>query len=350
MMQDRARAGAGSTPRPARASRWGRWLGFAATLAFASALALRAWLLRDPTPYFDARRGTLQRAEERPTHDSAGTREQEVRVVGSSGLGIELAIRRPSYTPGDSGNVRRPLFLILGGHERGKGAGALIGDTRGAVFASLEYPFEGNHRAKGVAIVAQVPLIRRALYDTPPAVQLALDYLLSRPDVDPARVELVGASFGAPFATIAAARDLRVTRLWLAHGGGDTFAMIDRGLEKEIASPWLRAPVSRLANLLASGPRFTPERWIAQVAPRPVIMLNAEEDEKIPRRSVEILYAAAGEPKELVWLPGNHMQGNRPDVLRRLVDAVLLRADLPDAPAASDGPTPSPASAAAPRR
>jgi hypothetical protein len=345
--QHRARAGTGSTPRPARASRWGRRLALAATLAIASALGLRAWLLRDPTPYFDARRGTLAEAIERPARDSAGVREHEVRVVGSSGLGIELAIRRPGYTASDSGQLRRPLFLILGGHERGKGAGALIGDTRGAVFASLEYPFEGNHRAKGLAIVAQVPLIRRALYDTPPAVHLALDYLLARPDVDPTRVELVGASFGAPFATIAAARDPRVTRLWLAHGGGDTFAMIDRGLEKEIASPLLRAPVSHLANLLASGPRFTPERWIAAVAPRPVVMLNAEADEKIPRRSVEILYAAARDPKELVWLPGNHMQGNRPEVLRRLVDAMLVRAATPPArgPAAL---TPPPASAAAP--
>jgi fermentation-respiration switch protein FrsA (DUF1100 family) len=302
-------------------------------VALTGAIAMRAYLLRDPVPYFESRRGNLTAVEEELAMDSAGTREIHLRLTSTTDQRIALAIRRPVPTPADSGQVQRPLFLILGGHERGKGAGALIGDTRGAIFASLEYPFEGNHRATGLAIVAQVPLIRRALYDTPPAVHLALDYLLQRPDVDPRHVELVGASFGAPFATIAAARDPRVTRLWLAHGGGDTFAMIDRGLEKEI--PWtpLRWPVSQLANLLASGPRFTPERWIAQVAPRPVVMLNAEDDEKIPRRSVEILYAAAREPKELVWLPGNHMQGNRPEVLRRLVDAMLTRMDRPSSAA-----------------
>src|SRR5690606_30650158 len=123
----------------------------------------------------------------------------------------------------------RQLFVVLGGHERGKGAAALIGDTRGVIFASMEYPFDGDHRAKGLAVLAQVPAIRRALFDTPPAVSLALDYRLTRPDVDPTRVELMGASFGSPFATIAAARDQRVTRLWLAHGGGDTYAMIARG-------------------------------------------------------------------------------------------------------------------------
>lgn len=319
-------------------------------MALTGAIAMRAYLLRDPVPYFEARRGTLVSVEEESSTDSAGTREVHLHLTSTTGQRIGLAIRRPVPSAADSGQVRRPLFLILGGHERGKGAGALIGDTRGAIFASMEYPFEGNHRAKGLEIVAQVPLIRRALYDTPPAVHLVLDYLLARSDVDSTRVELVGASFGAPFATIAAARDPRVTRLWLAHGGGDTFAMIDRGLEKEIPWPLLRRPVSHLANLLASGPRFTPERWIAQVAPRPVVMLNAEADEKIPRRSVEILYEAAAQPKELVWLPGNHMQGNRPEVLRRLVDAMMQRMDLAIADsAAAMTVSPGTSSAVAPR-
>jgi len=308
-----------TVPRPLR------WLLALTGLALAAALGTVLWLLRDPTPHFDAQRGVLASVEADSARLDGATSEQDVRLTGSSRLRVTLAIRRPAEP--EASPVRRPLFVVLGGHERGKGAGALIGDTRGAIFASLEYPFDGNHRARGPReVLAQIPAIRRAIYDTPPSVALALDYLLTRPDVDPTRIELIGASFGTPFATIAAARDVRITRLWLAHGGGDTHAMIDRGLEKEIPNRWLRAPVSHLANVLASGPRFTPERWIAQVAPRPVVMLNAEQDEKIPRRSVEILYAAALAPKELVWLPGNHMQGNRPDVLRRLVDAMMVRA------------------------
>lgn len=292
--------------------------------------AITAWLLRDPTPTFDARRSALARAEVGSVTSDGVTSEQDVRIVATSGLSFEVAIRRPAAP--ESVTVRRQLFVVLGGHERGKGAAQLIGDTRGAIFASIEYPFSGNHRAKGLAVLAEVPAIRRALYDTPPAVSLALDHLLSRPDVDPARVELVGASFGAPFATIAAARDERVSRLWLAHGGGDTYALIARGLEREIANAPLRAGVAHLGNLLASGPRFTPEQWIGQLAPRPLVMLNAEEDEKIPRRSVDILYAAAGEPKELIWLPGKHMMGSRPEVIEQLIAAVQARAVIAPAP------------------
>lgn len=310
----------------APARRWWRFA-LAALLGAAAASALGiAWLLRDPVPRFDARRGALASAREGASGPRGAAVVHEVEIAGSSGLTVRLLLQRPADPPDGASAVRRPLFLILGGFVRGRAAAALLPDTLAVVVAALDYPFEGDRRATGLAALAQAPAIRRTLYDTPPAVSLALDYLLARPDVDPARVELVGASFGAPFATIAAARDPRVTRLWLAHAGGDTFAMIDEGLKREIAFAPARRASAALLNLLASGPRFAPERWIAQVAPRPVVMLNAADDERIPRHSVEVLWAAAREPKELVWLPGAHMQGNRPDVLAAVVAAVLERA------------------------
>lgn len=286
-----------------------------------------AWLLRDPEPVFTARTGRLVRVDTLAMRHDRGMLEQELALVSATGLRVRVAVRRPAPAPRDT--ARRMLFLLLGGHERGRGAAALVADTRGTVVASFDYPFDGDHRAKGLAVVLQVPPIRRALYDSPPAVTLTLDYLLSRPDVDPARVELVGASFGASFATIAAARDRRVARLWIAHGGGKPLAMIDAGLEREIPFAPLRWPVAGLATLLASGPRFAAERWVGRVSPRPVVILNALEDERIPRASVEALWNAAREPKSQVWLPGRHMQGNRQEVLRALVDTVMARAGVP---------------------
>lgn len=316
------RSSSSSAPRPRARRRVRAALLVLAVLAAASV----AWLLRDPVPAFDRHTGALVRVDTLGVTRGAGMVEAEVQLTSAAGLRITLAVRRPD-TPGDT--TRRQLFLVLGGHVRGRGAAQLIGDTRGTIFASMDYPFDGDHRAKGLAVLAQVPAIRRAFYATPPAVTLALDHLLARPDVDPARVELMGASFGAPFATIAAARDRRVTRLWVAHGGGKPWAMIDTGLVREI--PWwpLRRPVSGLATLLASGPRLAPEHWIGAVAPRPVVMLNAMDDERIPRRSVTALWEAAQEPKEQVWLPGRHMQGDRPEVLRALVDSVMARAIAP---------------------
>lgn len=329
----------------AESSWWRRWryrILAVVALSGAAKLGLALWLLRDPEPVFAARQGTLAAVEARPAVRDGAMLDQEIVLTSTSGLTFEIAVRSPvaarpvGGAPAGSGGqaaqsetaptARRQLFLILGGHSRGKGAGALIADTHGSIVASLEYPFDGDHAATGWGALAQIPAIRRALYATPPAVSLALDHLLTRPDVDPARVELVGASFGAPFATIAAARDPRVTRLWLAHGGGDVYGLIAQGLQREIAFTPLRMGAAALGTLLISGPRFAPEVWIGRVAPRPVVMLNAEEDEKIPRRSVEVLWEAAREPKELVWLPGPHMQGSRPEVLERLVSEVMRRA------------------------
>jgi dienelactone hydrolase len=153
-----------------------------------------------------------------------------------------------------------------------------------------------------------------------------LDYLLSRPDVDPARIELVGTSLGAPFATIAAALDPRVSRLWIVHGGGEPYRLIEHGLEGRIPFMPARTVVAALATLLLSGPSFAPERWVARVAPRQLVMINALEDERIPRRSIEVLWAAAGEPKEIIWLPGPHVGPERTAVLTDIVDTLLARA------------------------
>jgi dienelactone hydrolase len=313
-------------------SRWvrrGAWL--LASLV-AGGIAGTAWLLRDPEPYFLERRSAIAAVDTTSAAVVDDVEEQDVSIRGENGFTVHLAVRRPA----GADSVRRPLYLILGGHQRGRAAGALLGDTRGNVYASLEYPFEGNARAKGPALVAEVPAIRQALYDTPPAVMLALDYLLQRPDVDTARVELVGASFGAPFATIAAALDPRVTRLWIAHGGGEPYRLFEHGLRREIGFGPARMLVAGLATLLASGPRLAPEHWVARVSPRPVVMLNAEDDERIPRRSVDALWNAALEPRTQLWLPGQHMQGDRPEVLERLVqtmlDHVAAGAGAPTAP------------------
>jgi dienelactone hydrolase len=284
--------------------RLGRILLWCGVLLLVGGAAGALWLLRDPEPRFRERRSELIAVDSSALGADETAEFRDYTLLAQSDLRVEIRVRRPVREAAAVGaaTVRRPLYIILGGQRRGKEAGALIGDTRGLIFASLEYPFHGDEDAKGFAMVRQAPQVRQALFDTPPAVMLALDYLLSRDDVDTTRVELVGASFGAPFAVIAAALDPRVTRLWLAHGGGDPYRLINRGLE---------------------GPRLAPEKWIGRVAPRPVVMLNAQDDERIPRASVDALWEAAREPKQLHWLPGQHMQGNRPETLEQLIEKML---------------------------
>jgi hypothetical protein len=310
-------------------------LSLAAVTAVAVCAAAALWLLRDPEPYFRARRAPMTRfLEDSIVPDGAHT-EQDVVVTARNGLRVELRVRRRAegdaaasasrITHHPSPITRLPVFVLLGGHMHGKESASLIRETGPRIVASVSYPFDGNERAVGLAVVREVPAIRRAIFDTPPATMLALDYLLQRADVDSTRVELVGASFGAPFAPIVAALDRRVTRLWLVQGGANPYALINVGLREEIPWPPARAAVAGLANLLASGPRFDPARWVARVSPRPVMMVNTTGDERVPRQTTEALWAAARDPKEIVWLPGLHMQPNRPDVLGALIGAVFSR-------------------------
>lgn len=310
--------------------RRGRRLLAALSVLVALATAVALWLLRDPRPRFAARRSALVSADEGPeTHDT-GHANRSVTLRGANGLEVDLLLRYPA--PVESRVTRhasRPVFLILGGYRTGDRAASLIADTHGAIIAAMSYPYRGPLNPKGLAVLPLVPAIREAIFDTPPAVLLAIDYLTSRPDVDSTRIELVGASFGVPFVTIATAIDSRVSRLWLVHGAGRPLLLIEQGLQRSI--PWapLRWPIAHLANVLASGPRLAPEKWVPQVAPRPLIMINASEDERLPRAAIDVLHASARQPKEVIWLPGQHVQPNREAIIQSLVETVLTRASRP---------------------
>lgn len=162
------------------------------------------WMLRDPEPVFARRSGPLAAVDTLPRADHERDGTLVLRLRAETGLAATLAVR-PAVLGPTAGEVaptadatdatdaagapdtgRHPLVLILGGQQRGRGAVALVDSIPGVVLAALDYPYEGNPAPRGlVATLAQVPAIRRAFYDTPPAVSLALDHLLQRPDVDP---------------------------------------------------------------------------------------------------------------------------------------------------------------------
>jgi hypothetical protein len=126
-----------------------------------------------------------------------------VRITATSGLAVDLVVRR---SLADSG-LTLPLAVILGGPYTGREAARLVGETHGVVVAAMSYPFTGDPRPDAATFVRQIPQIRAAFLDTPPALMLALDYLLRLRGVDTSRVEGIGVSLGAPFICIAGAID-----------------------------------------------------------------------------------------------------------------------------------------------
>jgi dienelactone hydrolase len=279
-----------------------------------------AYLVRDPLPHFLARRSSLATVAESALVLDRGYEVRPVRLTATSGLAVELTMRRAVE---DSAG-RLPLVVILGGHHTGRDAVQLLGDTRGTLVAAVSYPFTGDPRPDAATFLREIPAIRAAFLDTPPALMLALDYLLRRQDVDSARVEAVGVSLGAPFVCIAGALDTRFTRVWVLHGSGGSFAPLEMNMRRTIRFAPLRVVAAAVANVIIAGPRLAPERWVPRIAPRPFVMVNAEGDERLPRAAVEALYRSAREPKTLVWMPGRHVHADTATI-RQLADIVLAK-------------------------
>jgi hypothetical protein len=295
-----------------------------ALLAVAGTATL-AYLLRDPQPYVVARRSAIARVTQRERTFVGNSSLENIRITATSGLEVDISVRRHARdTVG-----RLPLVVILGGHVTGGQAAQLVGDTPGVVVAAVSYPFEGDLRPSKLTFLRQIPEIRRAFLDTPAALMIALDYLLTRPDVDTARVEGVGVSLGAPFVTIAGALDTRFSRVWAIHSSGGSFAPLEASMRRSISILPLRYFSAAIANVIISGPRLAPENWVARIAPRPFVMVNAEDDDRMPRDKVALLYATASHPKEQIWMSGGHIHGDAPTI-QRLVHIVLSKVNAGD--------------------
>jgi hypothetical protein len=55
-----------------------------------------------------------------------------------------------------------------------------------------------------------------------------------------------------------------------------------------------------------SGAPLDPNRYVAQISPRPVLMVNASHDETVSREATERLFAAARDPKQIEWYEAGH--------------------------------------------
>jgi fermentation-respiration switch protein FrsA (DUF1100 family) len=138
-------------------------------------------------------------------------------------------------------------------------------------------------------------------------VLAAVDYLLSRSDVDPQRIGILGGSLGAATALRAAARSTRLKAV-VAESAFTS-------LEDEVASSFTVfsglpafpfAPLTVAFAQWQTGLRISEVRPIddiPSIAPRPVFIIHGTDDDLIPAEQGLRLYEAAGEPKEL-WMVG----------------------------------------------
>jgi fermentation-respiration switch protein FrsA (DUF1100 family) len=139
-------------------------------------------------------------------------------------------------------------------------------------------------------------------------VLAAVDYLLSRPDVDAERIGICGGSLWAATVIRAAAHSTHLKAV-VAEGAFTS-------LEDEVASSFKVfcglpafpfAPLTVAFAQWQTGLRMSevrPVDDIPAIAPRPVFIIHGTDDDLIPAEQGLRLYEAAGEPKELWMIDG----------------------------------------------
>jgi len=189
--------------------------------------------------------------------------------------------------------------------------------ARYAVIVSPDYPIQVDRRSlEGFGLLAAGPRLRSAAFDLVAQISLQVDYLVSRRDVARARIFLVGSSFGAPAVVIAGGVDRRPAAVIALYGGGDVGSLVSHVLRqggREALPPWQAAMVGRGLALLLTP--LEPTRYVARIAPRPVLMVNGAGDSLIPRANADALFGAAREPKEILWMRSEHVQPDEEELI-----------------------------------
>lgn len=168
----------------------------------------------------------------------------------------------------------------------------LCGARASAKLGGLLCAGSGGSPESSIAAGIRRDFARQAVLD----LRRCLDALARVDGLDGGRVAFVGLGLGAMV--------------------GAAFCALD-------PRPW--AVVLALAGAGSGAPELDPLHHVARIAPRPILFVNATRDANVPRAAAERLHAAAGEPREVVWveageddLPGRALEAIGPFLGRHL--------------------------------
>lgn len=242
-----------------------------------------------------------------------------------SGRELVAEIRRPA-------DAREPLpaVMLFGGF---RGAASVL-DTVPAdlpiAAASFDYPFDPPRRLRFPQSFVHLPAMDRGIEQTFEGIRRLSAHLRTRPDIDASRITIVGASLGAPFATISAA-ELDLPGLVVVHGFGELRRVVAhqflRKLEPRLGC-WARWPAWGLANALVWGLGLpAPEDYAPELqAGQRALMVVAGDDELVPPQATETLWQAlqaSSAEVERVDESGGHLRGVSDPRIADLVDTAL---------------------------
>jgi len=222
-----------------------------------------------------------------------GHTQETWRLTGSMGEEV-LADAYLSPEPGP---------VVIGGHgkDNNRKAQYLRGPGmqwagRGISLVAADAPLHGDRAGErpvpGVAIT-DVDLLNRWVKDQ----RLLIDAVEARFGGG-VPIMYMGMSMGAVFGCHLLAEDERLLAAILVVGGSTVISIPERF-----------DGAAGLEDLLALTDPVIPA---ARIAPRPVLMVNADDDGIFSQRAAMALYDALGRPKEISFFPGGHSRWRSP--------------------------------------
>jgi len=208
--------------------------------------------------------------------------------------GVTLAGR---FFPGSS----RTTIILSHGYGDDQDQMLLWADFLHAAGFSV---FTYDMRERGDSGGAAVTLGAREQFDLISVV----DYLVTRPDVDASKIGALGVSLGGSVTILAAAQDPRIGAVVDDSGFSDAANVVSTSFQKFLHIPAFPfAPVTiRFAQwrMGANMNDVRPVALIGKISPRPILMIHGLDDTAVPPDNSRRNFAAAGEPKEIWWVPG----------------------------------------------
>jgi hypothetical protein len=204
--------------------------------------------------------------------------------------------------------------VLLGGLRTGENAALLLPEDLRVHVLALDWPWDGPHRMGSVEFIRRLPAVQRAVLRSPATLALGVEAAASISSTDPHRIAIVGTSLGVPPA-VACVRLTKLPRAAvLLHGAANLDSILERALEPHISTGVLRRAVTHFIVRLIRPlePSLHATAWQG----RPVLIVNAERDERLPRGAIADLHAAFPWA-ERRWLPGGHVRSKRdPELLQ----------------------------------
>lgn len=215
-----------------------------------------------------------------------------------------------------AGTVERPwTVVLLGGLGTGDRAALLIPDDIPAHVLAVDWPWTGAREMSVAEFAAQLPAIRSAILTTPTVLALGLDAVRDQPEVDDARIALLGVSLGVP-PSVAAMRLTDSPRaLALLDGAARIDLILQQDIRGWIDADWLSRPLAAVGYRLVMA--LEPLRNAEACADTPTLLINAENDERLPIESVRALHEALPHA-ESRWRSDIHVNPGRPEAIAEL--------------------------------